>query len=676
MLSSFVNRRNAGRFVPVVLAGFILAACGVNQENQTPSATLQPTANQGSAYYLQQMQQSHDDSRSHWQLLAIRALLDESKLTQAGQQLQQLPSQLTAEQQVESHFLRTQYAISQKQFREAAQQLSALSVQGLNATQRQRYYRLMIDSAQGEAPVDVLRAYIALQAHSAGSAQQKNLDATWQTLVTIPQDQVGNITINANENILQGWLDLLGVYYQNRGDQDSLKRAVQDWQTRYPDNPASKTLPAGLAQVMNLSVASTNTIALLLPLSGPGAVFSKAIEQGFEDARNGHLAASAPATTDANTVIRAPQTTASATGDAAVSPSAVATPAAADTSTATPEASNQAATIPGTASANTAAQIKVYDTNGHPIDQLLQQAQQEGATLVVGPLLKDDVAKAVTTQTSLNILALNEPPDLQNHPNVCYFALSPENEARDAAEHMWAQGKRSPVLLLPSNSLGDRVAAAFTRQWQSLGGATVLRQSIGSESELRSKINSNAGIALSGTPVTAAPSSDNGAVTVAGMTFDAPSAQPVAASGEVDSVYIVANQASLDLIKPLITMKIGSQSRVAFYANSLSSQAGAGPDFRFEMEGLQFSDIPLLSGANPSLKQQVTGQFNQDYTLTRLYAMGVDAWTLANHFTPLRQQPGYQLQGNTGLLKATQNCVINRTLSWNQYTHGEIVPVN
>lgn len=674
MLSSFVNRRNAGRFVPVVLAGFILAACGVNQENQTPSATLQPTANQGSAYYLQQMQQSQDDSRSHWQLLAIRALLDEGKVAQAGQQLQQLPSQLTADQQVERHFLAAQYAIKQQQFREAAKQLSALSVPGLNDTQRQRYYQLMIDSAQGEAPIDVLRAYIALQPHLAGSAQQKNLDATWQTLVTIPQDQVGNITINANENILQGWLDLLGVYYQNRGDQDNLKHAVQDWQTRYPDNPASKTLPAGLAQVMNLSVASTNTIALLLPLTGPGAVFSKAIEQGFEDARNGHLASSAPATPDANTVIRAPQTTASATSDAAVSPSAVATPAA-DTSSATADASNQTAAVPGTASANTATQIKVYDTNGHPIDQLLQQAQQEGATLVVGPLLKEDVAKAVTTQTSLNILALNEPSDLQNHPNVCYFALSPENEARDAAEHMWAQGKRSPVLLLPSNSLGDRVATAFTRQWQSLGGGTVLRQAIGSESDLRSKINSNAGIALSGTPVTAAPSSDSGAVTVAGMTFDAPSAQPVADSGGVDSVYIVANQASLDLIKPLITMKIGSQSHVAFYANSLSSQAGAGPDFRFEMEGLQFSDIPLLSGANPSLKQQVTGQFNQDYTLTRLYAMGVDAWTLANHFTPLRQQPGYQLQGNTGLLKATQNCVINRTLSWNQYTHGEIVPV-
>ncbi|MBT0726082.1 penicillin-binding protein activator [Rosenbergiella australiborealis] len=675
MLSSCVNRRNAGRFVPVVLAGLILAACSVNQDTQAPSATVQATANQGSAYYLQQMQHSQDDSRTHWQLLAIRALLDEGKMPEAAQQLQQLPHSLAGEQQVESHLLKAQYAISQQQFPDAARQLTALPVSQLNDNQRQRYYHLLIASAPAEAPIDLLRAYIALQPTLSAVDQQKNLDATWQVLVTIPQSQVGNITINANENILQGWLDLLGVYYQNRDQQDNLKRAVKDWQTRYPDNPASKTLPTGLLQVMNLSAASTNTIALLLPLTGPGAVFSKAIEQGFEDARNGNLSASVPEVN--NAVIQAPQTQISPTANTVVSPSATSIPTQ-PVASVTPSTASPTASVPGTASANTAAQIKVYDTNGHPIDQLLQQAQQDGATLVVGPLLKEDVAKAVTTQTTLNILALNEPTDLQNHPNVCYFALSPENEARDAAQHMWAQGKRSPILLLPNNSLGDRVANAFTRQWQALGGSTVLRQTIGSESDLRSEINSKAGISLTGVPVIPATSqaTSSSAITVAGMTFDAPMSQPVSSSGDVDSVYIVANQASLDLIKPLITMKIGSQSHVAFYANSLSSQAGAGPDFRFEMEGLQFSDIPLLSGANPALKQRVTAQFDQDYTLTRLYAMGVDAWTLANHFTPLRQQAGYQIQGNTGLLQATQNCVINRTLSWNQYTHGDIVPVN
>ncbi|VUC74336.1 LppC putative lipoprotein [Salmonella sp. NCTC 11881] len=31
-------------------------------------------------------------------------------------------------------------------------------------------------------------------------------------------------------------------------------------------------------------------------------------------------------------------------------------------------------------------------------------------------------------------------------PNICYFALSPEDEARDAAHHIYDQGKQSPLL--------------------------------------------------------------------------------------------------------------------------------------------------------------------------------------------------------------------------------------
>jgi outer membrane PBP1 activator LpoA protein len=28
--------------------------------------------------------------------------------------------------------------------------------------------------------------------------------------------------------------------------------------------------------------------------------------------------------------------------------------------------------------------------------------------------------------------------------------------------------------------------------------------------------------------------------------------------------------------------------------------------------------------------------------------MGVDAWTLANHFSQMRQVPGFEINGNTG----------------------------
>jgi uncharacterized protein len=74
--------------------------------------------------------------------------------------------------------------------------------------------------------------------------------------------------------------------------------------------------------------------------------------------------------------------------------------------------------------------------------------------------------------------------------------------------------------------------------------------------------------------------------------------------------------------------------------------------------------------------QRAAQSFNNDYSLVRLYAMGIDAWTLANSFNQVRQTPGFTIDGNTGKLSANQDCVINRTLSWSQYRQGEIVPAS
>lgn len=127
--------------------------------------------------------------------------------------------------------------------------------------------------------------------------------------------------------------------------------------------------------------------------------------------------------------------------------------------------------------------------------------QQDGASIVVGPLLKNNVEELMKSSTPLNVLALNQPEAVQNPANVCYFALSPEDEARDAARHIRDQGKQTPLLLTPRSALGDRVANAFAQEWQKLGGGVVLQQKFGSTAELRMGVNGGAGIALTGNPV-------------------------------------------------------------------------------------------------------------------------------------------------------------------------------
>ena len=280
------------------------------------------------------------------------------------------------------------------------------------------------------------------------------------------------------------------------------------------------------------------------------------------------------------------------------------------------------------------------------------------------------------SNTSLNVLALNQPEQVQNRANICYFALSPEDEARDAARHIHEQGKQAPLLLTPRSALGDRVATAFAQEWQQLGGGVVLQQKFGSTSELRAGVNGGAGIALTGSPVSASLPQQQ-AVTIGGLTIPAPPTDAqISGGGKPDAAYIIATPEEIAFIKPMIAMRNGSQSGVTLYASSRSAQGTAGPDFRLEMDGLQYSEIPMLAGSNPALMQQALSSVRNDYSLARLYAMGVDAWALANHFTQMRQVPGFELNGNTGDLTATQDCVINRKLSWLKYQQGQVVPAS
>lgn len=700
MVPSTFLRSKPARCLPVLLATLLFAGCGTHTQDQS-TAFMQGTSQANSSFYLQQMQQSTNDSKTNWQLLAIRALLQEGKKQQAIDLYNQLPSNLNSTQAREESLLAVEVKLAQGDYQGAKALLSKLDPLSFEKNQQPRYWQAQIDASQGQPSLSLLRALIAQQPLlSQAKQKQQNIDATWKALTAMTPQQANALVINADENVLQGWLDLQRMWFDNRNDPAMLKAGVKDWQIRYPQNPGAQMLPTSLVNMQNYKPASTNKIALLLPLNGQAAIFGRTIQQGFEAAKNGAPAvqgsaipaqvAQAANVASNNDVVSPSQAEVgdlTATGSQAAPVQApaetqaapVAKPAAAPLPApvaATPAAQPAAQPVnaptaqpqPEVATTNPAAELKIYDTTRQPMSQLLAQVQQDGATIVVGPLLKENVEEVMKSNTSLNVLALNQPGKVENRPNLCYFALSPEDEARDAARHIHDQGKQTPLLLVPRGALGDRVVSAFADEWLKLGGGTVLQQRLGSTAELKSGVNGG-GISLTGSPVSTLPSSVD-------SSLGSPSDVPVSSGGSIDAAYIVATPEQIGYIKPLIAMRNGSQSNVTLYASSRSAQGTSGPDFRLEMEGLQYSEIPMLAGSNPALMQQALSAVRNDYSLARLYAMGADAWSLANHFAQMRQSPGYELNGNTGDLTATPDCVINRKLSWLKYQQGQIVAAN
>ncbi|ENG3800674.1 penicillin-binding protein activator [Proteus mirabilis] len=541
-----------------------------------------------------------------------------------------------------------------------------------------KQFQKVIDDANGQASLDVIRAYIGLEPLITDPVlHQQNIDDTWLTLTKLTPEQRRSVVIKADENTLQGWLDLLNTYEYNQDDANKLSQAIREWQTRYPRNPGALTLPTLLLRQSQSAVSNSGKIALLLPLTGQAKVFGNAIMQGFTDAKEGLPQV------QANAAPEAPQqdSLASILAELGISSSN------ADTATTENDNSTDDNTAEGaensdaTSAKETEAfagnshvqldpivqnnrQVIMYDTNSQPIDLLLKQVQQEGADLIVGPLLKPEVIKTIELKSGLPVLALNEVDNIPLATTVCFFSLSPEDETRNAAQHLRQQQKSNPLIIVPDNKFGQRMAQTFADEWQRSGGGTVLQQTFGSLDSLKSSINRGVGIRMTGTPVLP---TDN-----APLPLD--TASMPTTNGAIDSVYIIATSDELTLIKPMIDMAISTKKRPPIYVSSRSNQGGMGPDFRMEMDGIQFSDIPLMTGANLPLMQKASSKFANDYSLMRLYAMGIDAWSLANNYNELTKGT-LQFNGVSGSLRVEDNCTIYRQLPWMQFKQGKIEPV-
>ncbi len=116
--------------------------------------------------------------------------------------------------------------------------------------------------------------------------------------------------------------------------------------------------------------------------------------------------------------------------------------------------------------------LRLYDTGQMSTAAALNQATQDGAGFIVGPLTRDEVTAAAAyggPRPPLLVLnALTGPPAAGNA--LYQFALSPEEEARQVARRVVADGNHAGVALVPSGEWGRRVLAAFTQELNAAGG--------------------------------------------------------------------------------------------------------------------------------------------------------------------------------------------------------------
>lgn len=595
-----------------------------------------------SQYYLSQVTNSSSNEKIDWQLMAIRSLIIEGNLTQAGQLLNQVPSQLSQSQQNEKKLLEGELAVkNNKKF-----DLNTLSLSDLNENQKIRYLKVKIrlDGQKHDLNAQI-RDYIQLEEYGTTKQRHEVINDTWNFLNGLDKTQISRITVYSNESVLQGWIDLIYAYRNSinveQSEEDDaeskkikeqlqlnkIKNAIHEWLIQYSNHPAALYLPRNIYGDKYRLPDEMNhkNIALFLPLSGSSKIFGDVIERGYMDEARYYVQESQQNT-------------------------------------------------------------QTYDTNSDSIENLVMQAQQNGAELIVGPLLKQDVVKIIQSSVNIPILALNkiESSDLRynNDKQICFFALSPDDEAMDAALHIYHQGKKYPLLILPNNDLGHRVANSFSQQWNSSNPDSqgVYAQYFESEKELSKQMNSGKGIELEGSLVNS------------NTDINPQQGQPY-----YDAIYIYASYEELTLLKSMLEMKshkvqLNGEGKAMInpkngkqitkkkvipiiYTSSRSNISNATQDFRLDMDNVQFSDIPLITKHDPKI-DDLPDYIKNDYSLIRLYAMGMDAWQLANRFDQLKINQMDIINGSTGQLSVGKQCEITRSLSWIKYQNGEEAEIN
>ncbi|MCS6036859.1 penicillin-binding protein activator [Klebsiella pneumoniae subsp. pneumoniae] len=150
-------------------------------------------------------------------------------------------------------------------------------------------------------------------------------------------------------------------------------------------------------------------------------------------------------------------------------------------------------------------------------------------------------------------------------------------------------------------------------------------------------MNGGGGIALSGTPVSTLPSAQN---SILGSADE----MPVSSGGSVDAAYILATPEQIAYIKPMIAM-LRRQPEQCHPVRQLARSPGhRGSRISvLEMEGLRYSEIPMLAGSNPSLMQRALSAVRNDYSLARLMLpWALTLWSLANHFARKCARRGFE----------------------------------
>ncbi|HEX7416454.1 MAG TPA: penicillin-binding protein activator [Steroidobacteraceae bacterium] len=542
--------------------------------------------------------------RADFQLRAARAWLAANRPEEAERVLASLEANLAAPQAFERGLVAIEISLARGHGPQAWSALQGLKEPAV-APAAEYYFALKQRAALAVGrPADAVRAAIARERFL--SSQQALADSRAALLRQLRDASERGVHMdaqNAKEPLVQGWLELAGIAAAMARSPAASAPQFEAWRARFPNHPGAEVVRAQAATAPAVSatpvVEAGAHVALLLPVSGHQAAAGASVRDGFMAAFYRLPEASRP-------------------------------------------------------------EIRVYDTGAISVASAVAQASSEGAQFIVGPLTREEAIAASELATRHPpILALNFLPIERPAASGFYqFALSPEDEARQVARRIVAQGLHRGVAFAIEGDWGTRVVTAFNEELRAGGGELIAQASLPA---------GRADFSPSITQVLHISDSHARHKRLESLLGTQLQFEP-RRRGDVEFIFLASQAPLARLLCPQLRFHYAGDIPTFATSDAFDPSATANDD----MEGLVFNDMPWMLG-DGALTHEVSDAARDAWPTGgprrgRLFAFGFDAFNLIG---ALRGAGPLRLEGLTGTLTLDAERRVRRDLEWAQMHAGQ-----
>lgn len=617
--------QNARIFVSAVLTAILIVGCEIvperSQSLDSEETRVARTYLQSGEYlpaaqeYMRLAGTSFGDAALAYRLDAASAFVLAKRPASALKILDDIRGQtLSRDLQSRQRLVQAQLALTDQHPEQALKLLEPPLADDSPPELQARYHGVRADAfdAAGEH-IESARERVQLELLLTDSVElNENRRKIWLSLSQLPPRALEAAYIPP-PSTLGGWIELAAIGGSTMTDPNTLSQAIALWRHRYPGHPAGENVVPMLLEDSHIAWAPARTVALLLPFEGQFAKAAAAVRDGFMAAWF-----------------------------------------------ADPDAQNRPAVL-------------VRDSAGGDIWKVYNQAVEEGADFVVGPLERTAVTTlAISTAMPVPTLTLNHADTMPVQVagaqttgptnGLFQFSLSPESEAQLVAEYAWFAGHTNATILAPLGLWGQRVATAFADAWESLGGTVV---------EVQTYLNDGSDMSTSVSKLLDVDDSDARYRSLAKV-LGGDLKHEARRRQDVDFVFMAAFPLQARQLRPQLEFHRAQDLPV--YSTSHIYSGIPDPTADRDIDGVIFGDMPWVldpaKSADP-LRREVGELWpNSLSAFIRLYAFGADAYSLVKELGRLRAQHYAEFQGMTGTLSLNDNNRIDRRLMWAKFYKG------